>query len=411
MIGIGMNVQRIQRWMTAVVFGPCAPAGVIEFALLHIGVDEGQHLIRRWKVEQTPDRDEFQELIDAIDSEAAEDATQMGMGAQRYALAATSAEGQEQGTLTLRYLPSQLLPGEPASLMDSEPATHRGLAAMAMRHADAAYRMLAAMIMGMQSSTDKRIAMQDRTIEKLMQFQIDKVELMDNLSGKQLEREILAETKRKESEVELHREVAKIDRDQMLLRMGEERVAPLIPLLADHFLGRKAGPQQATSRDEMLAAFLDSLSAEQAAVMQSNLRPDQLANLMRLAEQLQSVRKPVNAGAQRAPRASKISDDTAVLALKRIKEDLLPWAAAQLKEGKPLEPPHEIEVAAKILRLFIPALSVEQFNELTTKDGPFDAEERKVLLKLVEEFKLSPNGGRRAATRGGAAPLSGPVPS
>jgi len=45
---------------------------------------------------------------------------------------------------------------------------------------------------------------------------------------------------------------------------------------------------------------------------------------------------------------------------------------------------------AKIFRLFIPALSVAQFNELTTKDGQFDAEERRGILKLVEQFKLSP---------------------
>lgn len=183
MIATGNNVQRIQRWMTAVVFGPCAPEGVIQFALLHIGVDEGQHLLRRWKVEATPDRDPFQELVDAVDSEASEDANQRGMGTQRYALVATDADGHELGTLTLRYLPGELMPGEPGSMMDSEPATHRGLAAMAMRHADAAYRTLSAMIMGIQNSTDRRIAMQDRTIEKLMQFQIDKVELMEIRPG------------------------------------------------------------------------------------------------------------------------------------------------------------------------------------------------------------------------------------
>jgi len=394
MIGIGINVQRIQRWMTAVVFGPGAPGGVIIFTLFQIAVDEGRRLLRTWKVEHVPERDDFQDLVDAIDGEAAEDANQMGLGTQHYVLMARDSEGHELGSLSLRYLPNQLLPGEPGTSIDSEPATHRGLAAMAMRHADAAYRMLTGMFMNIQTSNERGMAMKDRTIEKLMQFQLDKVELMDSLSGKQLEREVLVEVKRKEAEVELHREVAKIDREQMWMKMGEERIAPLIPLVADHFLRKDAAPGATTTRDEMLAAVFESMTPEQVAMLQRVLKPEQMANLVRIAEQIQATRHPAKAGgaAPVAQKSEKFTDDTGYLAVMKIKKEVLPWAAACLKENRPLEPPTEMEKSVRLFTLFVSALPPAQFDEFTTKDDPFDGEERKVFVKLAEALKVVPKG-------------------
>jgi len=394
MIGIGINVQRIQRWMTAVVFGPGAPAGVIIFTLFQIAVDEGRRLLRTWKVEHVPERDDFQDLVDAIDGEAAEDANQLGLGTQHYVLMARDTDGQELGSLSLRYLPNQLLPGEPGTSIDSEPATHRGLAAMAMRHADAAYRMLAGMFMNIQTSNERGMAMKDRTIEKLMQFQLDKVELMDALSGKQLEREILVEGKRKEAEVELHRELAKIDREQMWMKMGEERIAPLIPLIADRILRKDGAPGATTTRDEMLAAVFESMTPEQIAGLQAVLKPEQLANLARLADEIQAARHAAKAGGGEpgAQKPARFTDETAYLAVSRIREELLPWAAARVKEDQPLQPPPELEKVARIFTLFVGALTPAQFDEFMTKDVPFNIEERKIFVKLAEAFKVMPRG-------------------
>jgi hypothetical protein len=394
MIGIGVNIQRIQRWMTAVVFGACAPVGVIVFTLFQIAVDEGRRLLRTWKVEHVPERDDFQDLVDAIDGEAAEDANQLGLGTQHYVLMARDPEGQELGSLSLRYLPNQLLPGEPGTAIDSEPATHRGLAAMAMRHADAAYRMLTGMFMNIQTSNERGMAMKDRTIEKLMQFQLDKVDLMASLSGKQLEREVLVEGRRKEAEVELHRELAKIDREQMWMKMGEERIAPLIPLIADRFLRKDAAPGATTMRDEMLAAVFESMTPEQVAGLQGVLKPAQLANLARIAEEIQAARHPAKAGGGEpgAQKPARFTDETACLAVSKIKAELLPWAAARVKENQPLQPPPELAKVAQIFTLFVNALTAAQFDEFMTKEIPFDAEERKVFVRLAEAFKVVPKG-------------------
>lgn len=399
MLGIGINVQRIQRWLTAVVFGPGAIAGVLILTLFQIAVDEGRRLLRTWRVEHTPERDDFQDLVDAIDGEAAEDANQMGLGTQHYVLMARDTEGHELGSLSLKYLPSQVLPGELGAPMESEPATHRGLAAMAMRHADAAYRTLIATISGLLNSSERRAATQEQIIARLTQFQIDKIELMDSLSGKQLEREILVEGKRKEAEVELHRELAKIDREQMWMKMGEERLAPLIPLVADHFLRKGAAPGAATPRDEMLAAVFDTLSPEQLAVLQQVLKPEQMANLVRVAEEIQAVRHPTNArGAEPgAQKPARFTDETAFLAVSKIKKDLLPWAIERVKEGQPLQPPAELDKVVHIFTLFVGALTPQQFDEFMSKDVPFNAEERTAFVKLADDLKLVPKGSAHAS--------------
>jgi hypothetical protein len=365
-------------------------------------------------VDHVPERDDFQDLVDAIDGEAAEDASQMGLGTQHYVLMARDSEGHELGSLSLRYLPNQLLPGEPGTAIDSEPATHRGLAAMAMRHADAAYRMLTGMFMNIQTSNERGMAMKDRTIEKLMQFQLDKVELMDQLSGKQLEREILVEGKRKEAEVELHRELAKIDREQMWMKMGEERIAPLIPLIADRLLRKDGAPGATTTRDEMLAAVFESLTPEQAAMLQNVLKPEQLANLARIAEEIRAARHPAKASGTEsgAEKPERFTDETAYLAVTRIKKDVLPWATTCLKENRPLEPQPDMEKPVRIFTLFVEALSPAQFDEFATKDVPFDAEERKVFIKLAEAFKLVPKGAAcgTAVTNTSTCEGGGPTP-
>jgi hypothetical protein len=83
----------------------------------------------------------------------------------------------------------------------------------------------------------------------------------------------------------------------------------------------------------------------------------------------------------------------------KIKEELLPWAAALVKENQPLQPPPELEKVVRIFTLFVGALTAAQFDEFMAKDVPFDAEERKVFIKLAEAFKLVPKG----ATSGTAA--------
>jgi hypothetical protein len=162
----------------------------------------------------------------------------------------------------------------------------------------------------------------------------------------------------------------------------------------------------------MLAAVFESMTPEQVAGLQGVLKPEQLANLVRIAEEIQATRHPAKAGGGEpgAQKPERFTDETAYLAVTKIKKDLLPWAAARVKENQPLQPPPELEKVARIFTLFVGALTAAQFDEFMTKDVPFDAEERKVFVRLAEAFKVVPKGaasGTAAAdpstSSGGAA--------
>ena len=57
-------------------------------------------------------------------------------------------------------------------------------------------------------------------VEQLMQLKMEMVELIDKLTGRQMEREVMAAVQKMDAEVELHEAFARIDRQQMLLRIG-----------------------------------------------------------------------------------------------------------------------------------------------------------------------------------------------
>jgi hypothetical protein len=403
MIGEGINTQRIQRWMTPVLCGPGTPPGNLRLSLSHVTVDDAQRLLRAWELEGVPERNGFHELVDEIDHAASEDAAQLGGGTQRYLLRASTAGGRELGSLPLRYSVSSQALGEPGMLLDSEPSNARGLIALAMRHSEASARTLTGSIWTLMNSMERHINQQGALVERLMQFQIDKVELVDKLTGRQTEREAQAAVQKKDAEIELHESLAKIDRQQMWMRMGEEKLAPLIPALLNKLMGKDTIPGATSPRDEMLADILGTMTPEQFNGLKSILDPGQMANLLILIDHLQAARgagkaEPTARGDR--PQTERFTDETARLALERIKRELLPWVTERLKSGESLEPPLELAKVTRIFKLFVGALTRAQYDRLLGQKDDFNPEERTAFMKLAEAFNIVP-----AAETSGAGPM------
>lgn len=412
MIGQGQNTQRIQRWMTAVVCGPSTPAGGLRLTLHHAPIDEGQRLLRTWEIETIPEREVLHDLVEEVDGEAAEDAKQLSWGMQRYVLRATTADGRELGSLALRYSATTPTSGEQGAFLDSEPASARGQVALAMRHTDGAYRLLSDGYEQILDALNRRLGQQDQLLDKAMNMQNRIYDTMVDLADKRFEREVFSETKKKELEIELHREVAQLDRNQMLAKLAMERVAPLVPALLNRFLGQGTVPTATTPHEEMLASILETLTDQQLAALQTVLDPSQMANLAMLIQDLQAARgsgKPGAAGPETPAQTGRPSQETAYLALEHIKKELLPWAMERLRAGQPLALPITLAKPTKIFHLFVGALSRQQYDELVNGDVAFNPAEKEAFVKLAETFNLVPPPSKDAPAKAQTGPGTGPV--
>ncbi len=393
MIGEGINKQRITNWGSAMLFGANSPTGSLRLKLLHGPIDDGQRLLRTWELEALPSRDEFRELVDDIDREASEDATHLSWGVQRYFLIAETKDGRMLGSLTVRYSANGQV-GEMLRFADSEPATPHGQVAQAMRNTEAAYRTLAGGFGMILDALNRRLGQQDQTIERMLAGQTKLFEMMGEAADKRFEREVWADTKRQESEAKLYKEVNELDRKDMMWKLGVERLAPLLPAMIASITGRNAPPTPTTPRDEVMASLLDSLSQDQFAQLGSIFTPEQMANFGIFVDSLKKAKcgEPIVTPPGTSSPNCKPSEETGMLAVMRIKRDLLPWAIEQLRTGTMTNPPVELAVPTKIFRLFVGALQKEQYADFVTKDEPFTAEERVAFGRLAEFLKLAPAG-------------------
>jgi hypothetical protein len=393
MIGEGINKQRITNWGSAMLFGANSPTGSLRLKLLHGPIDDGQRLLRTWELEALPSRDEFRELVDDIDREAGEDAAHLTWGVQRYFLIAETKDGRMLGSLTMRYSANGQ-GGDIVRFADSEPATPHGQVAQAMRNTEAAYRTLATSFGMVLDALNRRLGQQDQMIEKMLSGQARLFEMMGEASDKRFEREVWADTKRQESEAKLYKEINELDRKDMLWKLGLERLAPLLPAVIATITGRNAPPTPTTPREEVMAALLDSLSQDQFAQLGSIFTPEQLASFGIFVDSLKKAKcgEPIVTPPGTSSPNCKPSEETGMLAVMRIKRDLLPWAIEQLRKGPITNPPFELAVALKIFRLFVGALPKEQYAEFVTQNEPFTAEERVAFAKLAEFLKLAPEG-------------------
>jgi hypothetical protein len=141
----------------------------------------------------------------------------------------------------------------------------------------------------------------DVMIEKMMLNQTKNFELMAELADKKFEREVLADTKKKEAELEFYKQVDQIDRTNRNTKLVVEQLLPLLPVVANRIFRKKGDATATTPREDMLATLFESMSAEQGDALRRILSPTQLANLMEVVTDLFSARE---AAGQQAPTAN-----------------------------------------------------------------------------------------------------------
>jgi hypothetical protein len=374
--------------MKGVVVGPGAPAGGLRLRLSHAPIDGGQRLLRTWELDSIPDQQAFRDLVEEIDSTAAEEAKELGRGMQRFTLTAETVDGALLGSVALRYAATTSVSGDSGSFLDSEPATGQGLVAMSMRQTNTAFQIAADAYRTFLDVVSRWTAQDAKDKARSQDTQDKFYDMMAKLADKHFEREVFAETTKKEMEMELHREIAQLDRSQMLMKLGIERVAPLVPAVLNRILGKGTVPAAPTPREEMMAGILETLSEEQLAGLQNVLTPSQLASLGML---FQDLRPGSGAAGPEAPaHDGRPSAETGFLALERIKRDLLPWAIEQIKAGQPLTPPISLATPTRIFKLLLGSISPQVYYDLISVDVAFNTDEREAFVKLAETFNLVP---------------------
>lgn len=393
MIGEGLMKQRITNFGSAVLFGPNSPKGPMKLKLVHGAINDEQRLLRTWKLDGLPDREDFRELVDDVDREASEDAAHMAMGLQRYFLVAEDEDGTTLGSLTLRYSAEPQF-GSLARFSDSEPATPQGQVAQAMRNTEGAYRMLIGSFGSVLESLNRRLAQQDQVVEQMLAGQTKLFQMLGEAGDKRFEREVWADTKRQESEAKLYREITELDRKDLMLKMAIERLAPLLPAVVASITGRGAPPTPTTAREEAAAAVLDSMSPEQFAKLGTIFTPEQMAGFGMFVDSLRKARgsEPGFTPPGTSSPDCKPSEEIATLAVARIQRELLPWVIEQMKDGEVGHPPIELNTPVKIFKTFVRALKKAEYEEFVNTDGPFNAVERVAFARLAVLFRVAPEG-------------------
>jgi hypothetical protein len=127
---------------------------------------------------------------------------------------------------------------------------------------------------------------------------------MAELSEKKLERDVLAEQKRKEAEIEFYREVERIERSTMWAKHGTQILALLLsyaPFVVSRIMGKHVGQSPVTTREEMLAELFGQFSAEQVEGLKQVFSGAQMANFDEIISQIFAAR---GASSEQRPHAN-----------------------------------------------------------------------------------------------------------
>jgi hypothetical protein len=416
MLTTGNNIQRLSRWLPLVTLGASASPNGFRLGVYHAGIDEEPRLLQDLEIAEPPSHEALREIIDKIDQEAREDAESLGLSPQRYIVRARDRQtGKEVGSISLRYSGNPLA-AEGSGFADSTPPNSRGLLALAMQQTENAYRTLISGFGMTFENMNRQNQRNDAVMDKTSQAMARTYQLMEDLSDKRFEREVLAATKKQESDLALRKEEAGIEHDRVLLQAGIDHVAPLLPILANRFV-RKGGDQTAvTPRDELMASLFRSMTKEQEQALSSVLTETQFATLVEISESISKVRGgdkkppvPPATTQQAAPTAAKrtptptttptptpVSDQIKarqaqiVEAIDYLGQTLLPWAVLQLQKGETLDPRLHSENAGEKFRFMMQNLAEKEYTALLAADSPLGEPERIVFAKMAEAMNMVP---------------------
>lgn len=392
MITSGGTLIRLERWLSVVLLGPSAPPGGARLALQQVSVDGDARLLQDFEVSEPPSREYLRELADKIDQEAREDAESLGWTSQQYRVDARDRQGGKQvGSLALRYMASTLALDAPGFGALPNPG-QRGQGQFSMNQIDNAYKTL---ILGIGMAFDQmnRSNMRTENILDKMSHSITRTfDLMEEAAERRSEREALAAAEKQKAELSLKQEEAKIERERMLLDAGINHLAPIIPILVNRLAGGAGSAPSTTSRDELMASLIGSISPEQEDKLRSMLSDVQLATLVELDASLAKLK----AASSKTATSDKTTVDQTkqreaqiVQAVDYVKETLLPWAVERLRKGDPVDPKTHGAEAARLFGLLLRSLPDKEFAILVGESSPLGLDQRKAFKAMAEAMKAS----------------------
>ncbi len=399
MITSGNSIMRLERWLSAVLSGLSAPTGSIKIALHQLSADDEPRLLEDFEVSEPPDQEGVRKIADKIDLEAREDAESLGWSSQRYRVDAREGRSNKQvGSIVLGYA-GNTLTFDTTGPGDLGPSAQRGQLAFSMRQTDNAYRTL---ILGFGMAFDQMNRLNGR-IETVMDKMTKSIErsydVREEAFERRVEREALAAAEKEKAELARKQEEAKIERDRVLLQAGIDHLGPIIPILTNRFVGRDGATTPATSRDELMASLLGSMTLEQEQKLRSTLSDVQFAQLVELADSLEKLRptsaRTATATATAAAAAAgktvvdqmKTREAQLVEAIDYFNGTLLPWAIARLQKGESVDPRTHSTEASRHFSLMLDSLAEIEFSALIGEGSPLGPGERKAFKLMAEATK------------------------
>jgi hypothetical protein len=359
------------------------------------------------EIAEPPSQQDLHGIIDKIDQEAREDAESLGLSPQRYIVRARDRQtGKEVGSLSLRYSGNSLA-SEGSGFADSTPPNSRGLIAMAMQQMENAYRTLISGFGMAFDNMNRQNLRNDAVMDKMSQAMGRTYQLMEDLAEKRDGRETLAAIRKQESDLALRREEAEIERERVLLQAGIEHVAPLLPILANRFLGKDGAVTVATARDGLMASLLKSMTPAQEQALRSTLTDVQFATLVEISEALSKVGSSVKAPpaqSQTPPAQTEMPPSSTKTVVDQMKareaqiiesvdylaQTLLPWGVLRLQKGESPDPRLHSEDASKKFGFLLQNLAEKEYAALMAADSPLGEEDRQVFKKMAEALNMVP---------------------
>jgi hypothetical protein len=390
------------------------PAEGILLRLYHVGLEDDSRLLKELELAEPPAPEDAREIADKMDQDAREDAESLGLTSQRYLLRAYDRKtGKEVGSVGVRYSGASLA-ANGSGFADSVPPNDRGQRVFGMHHIDKAYHTMICGI-GMVFEQMNRQGMRNEAMmEKMTQAIGRSFELRGEAAEKVFQQNLLADTRRQEAELALRTEEARIERERVLLQAGIDKVGPLIPILANRFLGKDGAVTEATSRDHLVDSLFKSFTPEQQQVLRQTLSDSQLALVMEIAESLSKVgggEQASNVATKGAFERMKEMEMQVNEAAEYFQGVLLPWAVGRLEKGEKVDPRLHSQEATKQFGLLLKSLAPKEYAALLGEESPLGVTERKAFAQMAEAMKMESASGSAAGNNPAVPPQGTNTPS
>lgn len=392
MFTTGREAQRLEEFLITLFSGPSMPAEGILLRLYHVGLEDDSRLLKELELAEPPAPEDAREIADKMDQDAREDAESLGLTSQRYLLRAYDRKtGKEVGSVGVRYSGSSLA-ANGSGFADSVPPNDRGQRVFCMHHVDKAYRTMISGF-GMAFEQLNRQSMRNEAMmEKMTQAIGRSFELRGEAAEKVFQQNLLADTRRQEAELALRKEEAGIERERLLLQAGIDKVGPLIPILANRFLGKDSVVTEATPRDHLVKSLFETLTPEQQQVLRQTLSDSQLAMVMEIAESLSKVgggEQASNVTPKGAFGVMEEMEKQVNAAVDYLRDVLLPWAVGRLEKGEEVDPRLHSQEATKQFGLLLKSLAPKEYAALLGEESPLGVAERKAFAQMAEATKTA----------------------